>query len=145
MIEVYTDGSSLGNPGTGGWAFTLVIKNKNVSKYGYVENATNNQMELTAAIKSLEYLYNTKDKLKIYTDSLYLKNGMTIWIKNWNKNNWKTANNKNVLNKDLWLKLYDLSKNKEIYWEWVKAHSKNFKNNEVDNLARTAAENKIFN
>lgn len=144
MIEVYTDGSCLGNPGTGGWAFVILNKQETEIKFGFMENTTNNQMELFAAIKSIEFLRDSNDPFTIYTDSSYLKNGITTWIQNWKKNNWRTSNNKGVKNKDLWIKLNDLCENKNISWKWVKAHSKNLNNNLVDDLARTAALKKII-
>ena len=105
---------------------------------------TNNRMELMAAIKALEYtlLQNKKnillDPIKIFTDSLYLKEGITVWINNWEKNNWKTSNKKNVKNHDLWKKLQELTKSKKIDWFWVKAHSNNPINEMVDTLAKKA-------
>jgi len=144
LIEVYTDGSCLGNPGTGGWAIVIIHNKVKETKFGFMENTTNNQMELFAAIKSLEFLKDSNDSFTIYTDSSYLKNGITTWIQNWKINNWKTSNNKKVKNIDLWMKLHDLCENKDISWKWVKAHSKNLNNNLVDDLARTAALKKII-
>jgi ribonuclease HI len=101
-------------------------------------------MELTAAIKALEYFVSKKEKqlslekIEFYTDSVYLKDGITIWIKNWEKNNWKTADKKNVKNVDLWKKLKDLTKSKSIEWHWVKGHSDNPMNNLADELAKKA-------
>ena len=139
MIEVYTDGSCLGNPGKGGWAF--LVNNEGVisSRSGYSIKATNNQMELTAAIKAIEFLVNHKE-MSIYTDSNYLKNGITLWITNWKKNNWKTASKNLVKNKELWERLDQLNYLKKIKWKWVKAHDTNKLNNEVDLLARQSAE-----
>ena len=139
MIEVYTDGSCLGNPGKGGWAF--LVNNEGVisSRSGYSIKATNNQMELTAAIKAIEFLVNHKE-MSIYTDSNYLKNGITLWVTNWKKNNWKTASKNPVKNKELWERLDQLNYLKKIKWKWVKAHDTNKLNNEVDLLARHSAE-----
>ena len=139
MIEVYTDGSCLGNPGKGGWAF--LVNNEGVisSRSGYSIEATNNQMELTAAIKAIEFLVNHKE-MSIYTDSNYLKNGITLWVTNWKKNNWKTASKNPVKNKELWERLDQLNYLKKIKWKWVKAHDTNKLNNEVDLLARQSAE-----
>ena len=139
MIEVYTDGSCLGNPGKGGWAF--LVNNEGVisSRSGYSIKATNNQMELTAAIKAIEFLVNHKE-MPIYTDSNYLKNGITLWVSNWKKNNWKTASKNPVKNKELWERLDQLNYLKKIKWKWVKAHDTNKLNNEVDLLARQSAE-----
>ena len=139
MIEVYTDGSCLGNPGKGGWAF--LVNNEGVisSRSGYSIKATNNQMELTGAIKAIEFLVNHKE-MSIYTDSNYLKNGITLWVNNWKKNNWKTASKNPVKNKELWERLDQLNYLKKIKWKWVKAHDTNKLNNEVDLLARQSAE-----
>ena len=138
MIEIYTDGSCLGNPGVGGWAFLILKGNQLISKSGSAKNSTNNRMELTAAIKALEYLKDEKI-LKINTDSNYLKNGINIWIYNWKKNNWLNSKKEQVKNKELWIELELLTKNKDIYWNWVKAHNDNKFNNMVDSLAREAA------
>jgi ribonuclease HI len=139
LIEVYTDGSCLGNPGKGGWAF--LVNNEGVisSRSGYSIKATNNQMELTAAIKAIEFLVNHKE-MSIYTDSNYLKNGITLWVTNWKKNNWKTASKNPVKNKELWERLDQLNYLKKIKWKWIKAHDTNKLNNEVDLLARQSAE-----
>ena len=139
MIEVYTDGSCLGNPGKGGWAFLVDNEGVISSRSGYSIKATNNQMELTAAIKAIEFLVNHKE-MSIYTDSNYLKNGITLWVTNWKKNNWKTASKNPVKNKELWERLDQLNYLKKIKWKWVKAHDTNKLNNEVDLLARQSAE-----
>lgn len=135
---VYTDGSCLGNPGKGGWAAVIIKNNQEEIIFGSEKNSTNNRMELTAAINAL---LKTKEseKIKIYTDSKYLKDGIEKWINNWKNNNWKNANKKDVKNKDLWTKLDSLINRKQISWEWVKAHSINEYNNKVDILARKAA------
>ena len=138
MIEIYTDGSCLGNPGAGGWAFLILKGDQLISKSGSAKNSTNNRMELTAAIKALEYLKDEKI-LKINTDSSYLKNGINLWIYNWKKNNWLNSKKEQVKNKELWIELELLTKNKDIYWNWVKAHNDNKFNNMVDSLAREAA------
>ena len=139
MIDVYTDGSCLGNPGNGGWAF-LVKKNDIISsRSGVVLNTTNNQMELTAAIKAIEFL-DTNDVVNLLTDSNYVKNGITSWIKNWKINNWKNSSKQPVKNKDLWERLDELNSIKSVNWQWVKAHSTNNYNNQVDLLARQSAE-----
>ena len=101
MISVYTDGSCLGNPGNGGWAF-LIVGEKNICyRTGFEPNTTNNQMELVAVIKALEFLKEFKD-ISINTDSNYVKQGITTWIINWKKNNWKTSKKQPVKNKELW-------------------------------------------
>ena len=135
---VYTDGSCLGNPGKGGWAALIIKNDKEEVIFGSEKNSTNNRMELTAAINALLKTEESK-KIKIYTDSKYLKDGIEKWINNWKKNDWKNANKKDVKNKDLWTKLDNLINKKQISWEWVKAHSVNEYNNKVDILARKAA------
>ena len=128
-----------GNPGNGGWAF-LVKKNDIISsRSGFVLNTTNNQMELTAAIKAIEFL-DTNDVINLLTDSNYVKNGITSWIKNWKINNWKNSSKQPVKNKDLWERLDELNSIKSVNWQWVKAHSTNNYNNQVDLLARQSAE-----
>ena len=135
MIVIYTDGSCSGNPGTGGWAAIIFHKSKEKIISGQKKNTTNNQMELLSTIKALEQIKKNA-KIKIYTDSKYVKEGITAWIKSWEKNGWKTANKKPVKNQDLWKRLNDLEKFHNIKWEWVKAHSTNPYNNLVDKLAR---------
>ncbi|MDA9601701.1 ribonuclease HI [Alphaproteobacteria bacterium] len=139
MIDVYTDGSCLGNPGNGGWAFLVKKNNIISSRSGFVLNTTNNQMELTAAIKAIEFL-DTNDVINLLTDSNYVKNGITSWIKNWKINNWKNSSKQPVKNKDLWERLDELNSIKSVNWQWVKAHSTNNYNNQVDLLARQSAE-----
>jgi ribonuclease HI len=135
---VYTDGSCLGNPGRGGWAAVIIKNNQEEIIFGSEKNSTNNRMELTAAINALLKTKESK-KIKIYTDSKYLKDGIEKWINNWKNNNWKNANKKDVKNKDLWTQLDSLINKKQISWEWVKAHSINEYNNKVDILSRKAA------
>ena len=142
MIKVYTDGSCLGNPGTGGWAFQVFNEGTIINHFGYQLDTTNNQMELTAAIKALEFLQK-ESEIILFTDSTYVRNGITSWIVNWKKNNWKNSQRKDVKNKILWEKLDVLNSRKNITWKWVKAHDINEHNNKVDLLAREAAENLI--
>ena len=139
MINVYTDGSCLGNPGNGGWAF-LIEEEKDIRyRAGFEKNTTNNQMELIAAIKALEFL-NKYNDITINTDSNYVKEGITNWIFNWKKNNWKTSTKQLVKNRELWERLDNLCEKKNIRWCWVKAHNTSKFNNQVDELARKAAE-----
>ena len=138
MIKIYTDGSCIGNPGSGGWAAIILNGDKQDIISGRKKNTTNNQMELMAAIKALVF-FSKKQKIRIYTDSNYVKEGITDWIKIWEKNNWKTANKKKVKNVELWIKLNTLSNFHDIEWKWVKAHSGDPMNNMVDKLARKAA------
>ena len=142
LIEIYTDGSCLGNPGKGGWAFLILNEGEVTNHFGYQLDTTNNQMELTAAIKALEFL-EEESEILLFTDSAYVRNGITSWIINWKKNNWKNSQKKEVKNKNLWEKLDLLNSQKKITWKWVKAHDINEHNNKVDLLARDAAEKLI--
>ena len=138
MIKIYTDGSCIGNPGFGGWA-AILIDGKKIKKIsGRKSNTTNNQMELMAPIKALSNLSKKQD-ITIMTDSKYVKEGITNWIKNWEKNHWKTAKKKPVKNKGLWQRLNTLVKSHNVNWQWVKGHSTNIYNNLADELARDAA------
>ena len=138
MIKVYTDGSCLNNPGNGGWAAIIIDGEKKTHIKGSKKDTTNNQMELLAPIKALEKLPKGS-KVQIFTDSKYVKLGITEWIHNWKKNGWKTANKHPVKNKELWEELDLLANQFEISWNWVKAHSTDQLNNEVDLIAREAA------
>ena len=138
MIKIYTDGSCLKNPGNGGWAAIICTDNEVKKISGSEKDTTNNRMELMATIKALKEV-NSQDLIEIYTDSKYVKNGITDWIHNWIKNNWKTSNKEDVKNKDLWIQLHELSNNSNIKWNWVKAHAGNSLNEEVDLLAKKAA------
>ena len=132
---IYTDGACSGNPGSGGWAaviFDEEKKQKNI--FGKVNNTTNNRMELMAAIMALKTI-KAKSQVTIFTDSTYVKNGITEWIKKWEKNNWKNSNKKPVKNKDLWIKLDSSCQKHNVNWRWVKAHAGNKYNNLVDELA----------
>ena len=138
MIKVYTDGSCLENPGNGGWAAIIIDDGKKTQIKGSKKNTTNNQMELMAPIEALKKIPKGS-KVQIFTDSKYVKSGITEWINNWKKNGWKTANKQKVKNKDLWVELDLLSSQFDIKWSWVKAHSVDKLNNEVDLIAREAA------
>ena len=142
-FKIYTDGACIGNPGPGGWGAIILSGNDKKELFGGEKLTTNNRMELTAAIKALEYCNKQQKKsssisIKIYTDSIYLKEGITSWISNWEKNNWKTSDKKNVKNIDLWKKLKELVKLNQIDWHWVKSHSENPMNELADNLAKKA-------
>ena len=138
MIKIYTDGSCIGNPGKGGWAAIILSDGKKTQIKGSEKDTTNNQMELLAPIKALKKIPKG-NKVQIFTDSKYVKSGITEWIHNWKKNGWKTANKKDVSNKSLWSELDLLNNEFEISWNWVKAHSTDKFNNEVDLLAKNAA------
>ena len=138
MIEIYTDGSCLENPGNGGWA-AIINENGNTKKIsGSEKNTTNNRMELMAPINALKYM-DPKEEIEIYTDSKYVKLGITEWINAWVKNNWQTSKKEEVKNKDLWIELYNLNKSLNVKWNWVKAHAGDPLNEEVDLLAKKAA------
>ena len=137
-IKIYTDGACSGNPGNGGWG-ALIQENDNEIKINGGElNTTNNRMELTAVIKALE-LFERSVEIEIYTDSKYVMQGITEWIKNWKKNQWKTSQKQDVKNKDLWIELYNLNNSLNVKWNWVKAHAGDPLNEEVDLLAKKAA------
>ena len=138
MIKIYTDGSCLENPGNGGWAAIIIKNGQKTNIKGSKKNTTNNQMELLAPIEALKKIPKGS-KVQIFTDSKYVKSGITEWINNWKKNGWKTANKQDVKNKDLWTELDILANEFEISWNWVKAHSADELNNEVDLIAREAA------
>ena len=138
MIKIYTDGSCIGNPGNGGWAAIIINDRKKTQIKGSKKNTTNNQMELLAPIEALKKIPKGS-KIEIFTDSKYVKSGITEWIHNWKKNGWKTADKQPVKNKELWEELDLLANEFEISWNWVKAHSADELNNEVDLIAREAA------
>ena len=138
MIKIYTDGSCLENPGNGGWAAIIIDDEKKTQIKGSKKNTTNNQMELLAPIEALKKIPKGS-KVQIFTDSKYVKSGITEWIHNWKKNGWKTADKHPVKNKELWEALDLLNNEFVISWNWVKAHSTDELNNEVDLIAREAA------
>jgi len=138
MIKIYTDGSCLENPGKGGWA-AIINDNGNIKKInGSEKNTTNNRMELMAPINALKNM-NSKEEINIYTDSQYVKLGITEWINTWIKNDWQTSKKEVVKNKDLWIELYNLNNSLNVKWNWVKAHAGDPLNEEVDLLAKKAA------
>ena len=138
-LKIWTDGSCLGNPGPGGWAFVMTDGDRVVEKSGGDKHTTNNRMELSAVIAALSVIKNHKD-ITITTDSEYVKNGVEKWMSGWKKNGWKTAAKKPVLNRDLWEQLDALLPNFNITWQWVRGHTGNPMNERCDELARTAAE-----
>jgi ribonuclease HI len=135
---IYTDGACSGNPGPGGWGAIILDEEENqISLSGKEKSTTNNRMELMAPIMALKKIKKSSE-ITIYTDSTYLKDGITIWINNWKKNGWINSNKKPVKNKDLWVNLNNLTKKKIIFWKWVKAHSGNKFNELADKLATEA-------
>ena len=143
-IKIYTDGACVGNPGPGGWAAIVLLENEKKELFGGERLTTNNRMELMAAIKGLEYCAKQEEKqsslknVRIFTDSTYVKEGITVWINSWEKNNWKTADKKNVKNIDLWKRLKELVKSNQVEWNWVKGHSEDPMNELADKLAKKA-------
>ena len=139
-IEIYTDGSSLGNPGRGGYGVVVIANGKVIHEIGgYEKDTTNNRMELKAVIEALEYAKkkHAKDEVIIHADSAYVLGGVTTWIHNWEKNGWKTANKKPVLNQDLWQELIALVRSfgGHLSWNKVKGHSDVEHNNRADEIA----------
>ena len=138
---IYTDGACTGNPGPGGWGAVIFEENKKqISISGKEPMTTNNRMELLAPIMAIKGI-KEKSEITVYTDSTYLKNGITDWIKKWEKNGWKSSNNQPVKNIDLWLELNKLCSEHKISWNWVEGHSNNEFNNLADKLATEAIKN----
>ena len=136
-LIIYTDGACSGNPGPGGWGALLVYGRREKELWGGEEETTNNRMELMAAIKALESLktdYN--GQIELWTDSKYLKDGITSWIHGWKKRGWRKADKKPVMNADLWKALDALTRDKAIDWKWVKGHDGHTGNERADELAR---------
>ena len=139
MIKIYTDGSCLSNPGNGGWAAIINNDGSILRISGSEKNTTNNKMELMAPIRALQKI-SSNEQVEIYTDSKYVELGITEWVHKWIKNSWLTSKKEPVKNKELWIELYNLTKSFKIKWIWVKAHAGNPLNEEVDLLAKKAAE-----
>ena len=135
-VIIYTDGACSGNPGKGGWG--AVLKYGEITKQisGYSDLTTNNKMELQAVIEALKLLKKRCD-VEIFTDSVYVKDGITKWINPWKINNWKTSKKEPVKNKELWIELDNLRNQHNINWNWVKGHADDEINNIVDKLARS--------
>jgi len=133
-IEIFTDGACRGNPGKGGWGVMIRSNGLEESLYGGDLSTTNNIMELTAAIKALEHIPENSNVV-LTTDSKYVMQGITEWIKNWKIRNWKTASKKPVLNKELWKRLDNLTNLHSVEWKWVKGHSGHRENEIADQLA----------
>jgi ribonuclease HI len=133
-IEIYTDGACRGNPGPGGWGVLLVAGRHRKTLHGGEPETTNNRMELTAAIKALNAL-KRPSQVVLHTDSKYVMHGITEWMANWKKRDWKTASRKPVKNQDLWVALDEAIQRHDIKWVWVKGHSGHDGNEEADALA----------
>lgn len=138
-VEIFTDGACSGNPGAGGWGAILRYKDIEKELSGAEAETTNNRMELTAVIEALKAL-KKECNITLYTDSRYVMDGITQWMPNWKKNNWRTSNKKSaVKNVDLWIELDSLVNGHEIRWVWVKGHNGHPENERVDKLARDAS------
>ncbi len=137
LVEIYTDGACRGNPGPGGWGAVLAWNGTERELSGYEPRTTNNRMELMAAIAALEALKRPA-RVKLHTDSKYLKDGITLWIARWKTNGWKTAGKKPVKNADLWQRLDALIARHEVGWHWVKGHAGTLGNERADRLANRA-------
>lgn len=136
-ITIYTDGGCKPNPGAGGWGAVLIYDQHRKTLSGGAEQTTNNQMELTAAIEALEAL-KEPCRVHLYTDSQYVRKGITEWIENWARNGWKTAAKKSVKNQALWQRLHAATERHDITWHWVKGHAGDEYNEMVDQLAAEA-------
>lgn len=145
MITIYTDGSSRGNPGPGGWGAIVALEDRVVELGGREEHTTNNRMELTAAIRALDFVSKLaagshKPEARIYTDSEYVMKGITEWIGRWQAKGWRTAAKKPVLNQDLWQELLRASEGQEVEWEYVAGHSGHAANDRCDEIATAFAD-----
>jgi ribonuclease HI len=155
LMEIFTDGGCRGNPGTGGWAYIINLDGAEYTKYGFEEQTTNNRMELTAVIRALEAAAGLRggsqnsagrgsargpcaENTVLYTDSQYVQKGISEWILRWEKNGWKTAAKKPVKNKDLWIRLQELSRKINPEWRWIKGHAGNHFNEACDSLVQKA-------
>ena len=139
-IKVYTDGACKGNPGPGGWGVYIQSNVDEKELYGGSPETTNNQMEMQAALEALKHLKDEDEVIELYTDSNYLRQGITEWIHKWKKNNWKTAAKKPVANRDLWIEISDLNEKMNVQWNWVKGHAGDPGNERADELANIGAE-----
>ena len=139
-IKVYTDGACKGNPGPGGWGVYIQSNENEKELYGGNPETTNNQMEMQAALEALKHLKDEDEIIELYTDSNYLRQGITEWIHKWKKNNWKTAAKKPVANRDLWIEISDLNEKMTVEWNWVKGHAGDPGNERADELANMGAE-----
>ena len=135
VVDIFSDGACSGNPGPGGWGAVLRWKGHERELKGGEPETTNNRMELMAAIRALETL-RRPSRVRLHTDSLYLKEGITSWITAWKANGWRTADRKPVKNVDLWQRLDAALESHEVSWHWVKGHAGHAENERADKLAR---------
>jgi ribonuclease HI len=138
VVRVFTDGACKGNPGPGGWGAILRYGEHERELFGGERDTTNNRMELTAVIKALESLKRACH-IELYTDSQYVRNGITVWMRDWKRRGWKTADRKPVKNQDLWQRLDELAAGHEVHWHWVKGHAGHPENERADELANRGA------
>jgi len=138
LVEIYTDGACRGNPGPGGWGAVLTSGEHVKELSGAEPLTTNNRMELTAVIRALEALKRPSQQLRIFTDSEYVRRGITEWVRSWKARGWKTADRKPVKNQDLWERLDELAAAHQVEWRWVRGHSGVPGNERVDRLANEA-------
>ncbi len=143
-VEIYTDGACRGNPGPGGWGALLRYDGHERELYGAEQDTTNNRMELTAVIESLNSL-TRRCRVEITTDSTYVRDGISSWIHNWKKKNWMTAARKPVKNKDLWQSLDSVVQQHDVSWHWVKGHSGHPENEKADELANRGIDEMLQN
>lgn len=136
-VTIYTDGACSGNPGPGGWGALLIHGGHEKEVSGGEPMTTNNRMELMAAIQALESL-TRPCAVDVYTDSQYVRQGITAWLRNWKARGWRTADGKPVKNEDLWRRLDEARAQHEVAWHWVKGHAADARNNRVDGLAVAA-------
>jgi ribonuclease HI len=135
IVDIYTDGACSGNPGPGGWGALMLCNGEEKELSGGEVETTNNRMEMLAAVKAFQAL-KKPTKVRLHTDSTYLKDGITKWINNWKRNGWRTAAKKPVKNADLWQLLEEVMKSHDVEWHWVKGHSGHPENERADELAR---------
>ena len=141
-VQLITDGACKGNPGRGGWAAVLRYGEHRKEIWGSESHTTNNRMELTAAVQALQQL-TEECEVEIVTDSEYVKNGITKWIKGWKRNGWQTSEKKPVVNRDLWEALDGAVSRHRATWTWTKGHASHEDNNRADELASDAAANQL--
>ena len=133
-VEIYTDGACRGNPGVGGWGALLRFRDRELELFGGESATTNNRMELTAAIRALEAL-KRRCEVALYTDSQYVRQGITTWLADWKRRDWRTSDRKPVKNQDLWQQLDALAAKHDIAWHWVRGHTGHPENERADALA----------
>ena len=139
-IKVYTDGACRSNPGPGGWGVYIINGNHTEELFGGDSTTTNNKMEMQAAISALAHLKDSESSIELYTDSNYLRQGITEWIYKWKKNNWLTSSKKPVANRELWIELDKLNSEMNVNWYWVKGHAGDPGNEKADELANKGAD-----